>query len=133
MTRYMLDTNIVSHFVRQHQEVIQRAIALPMDDICISAITEGELLFGLIRRPDATRLNFGVQQFLNRIEVLPWGRAVAAEYAALRTSQERRGKTLAPIDLLIAAHAISAGATLVSNDSAFTQISGLSVEDWTKA
>jgi tRNA(fMet)-specific endonuclease VapC len=128
----MLDTNIVSHFVRQHPAVIQRAVAIPMDELCISAITEGELLFGLARRPRATRLNFGIKQFLNRVDVLPWDHTVAADYAALRAGQERRGKILAPIDLLIAAHAISAGATLVTNDAAFTQIPGLPVEDWTK-
>lgn len=128
----MLDTNIVSHFVRQHPSVIRRAVAIPMDELCISAITEGELLFGLARRPDATRLNFGIQQFLSRVAVLPWDRTVAADYAALRAGQERRGRILAPMDLLIAAHAISAGATLVTNDSAFTQIPGLPVEDWTK-
>jgi tRNA(fMet)-specific endonuclease VapC len=128
----MLDTNIVSHFVRQHPAVIQRAVSMPMENLCISAITEGELLFGLARRPAATKLNFGIQQFLSRVDVLPWDRKVAVDYAALRATQERRGKTIAPIDLLIAAHALSAGATLVTNDAAFTQIPGLPVEDWTK-
>jgi len=132
VTSFMLDTNIVSHFVRQHPSVIRRAVAIPMDELCISAITEGELLFGLARRPDAARLNFGIQQFLSRVAVLPWDRTVAADYAALRAGQERWGRILAPMDLLIAAHAISAGATLVTNDFAFAQIPGLPVEDWTK-
>jgi len=128
----MLDTNIVSQFVRKQSEVDKRVVAIPMDAICISAITEGELLFGLIRRPGNKTLAHEVNEFLRRVTALPWDRTVAADYAALRAGQERRGKTIAPIDLLIAAHALSAGATLVTNDSAFTQIPGLPVEDWTK-
>jgi len=132
VTRYLLDTNIVSHFVRQHRQVIRHAIAIPIQALCISAITEGELLFGLARRPQATALGAGIQQFIQRIDVLSWDRNAAANYANLRASQEKRGKPLAPLDLLIAAHALAAGATLVSNDSAFTQIPGLTTEDWTK-
>jgi tRNA(fMet)-specific endonuclease VapC len=128
----MLDTNIVSHFVRQHPEVIRRAVALPMKDLCISAITEGELLFGLARRPDATRLNFGIQQFLGRVDVLPWDRNVAMHYAQLRAGIERQGKNLSWPDLFIAAHALAARATLVTNNAAFAQIPGLLTQDWTK-
>jgi tRNA(fMet)-specific endonuclease VapC len=128
----MLDTNIVSQFVRKQSEVDKHIVAVAMESICISAITEGELLFGLIRRPGNKTLAHEVNEFLRRVTALPWDRTVSADYAALRAGQERRGKTIAPIDLLIAAHAISAGATLVTNDSAFTQIPGLPVEDWTK-
>lgn len=132
MTRYMLDTNIVSKFVRKQSEIDKRVVAVAMDAICISAITAGELLFGLIRRPGNKTLAHEVNEFLRRVRVLPWDRIVAADYASLRAAQESKGKNLARLDLLIAAHAISAGATLVTNDSAFTQIPGLSVEDWTK-
>jgi tRNA(fMet)-specific endonuclease VapC len=128
----MLDTNIVSHFVRKQSEVDKRIVAVNMELLCISAITEGELLFGLVRRPANKTLAHEVDEFLTRVEVLPWNRAVARDYAALRAAQERTGKTLASIDLLIAAHAISAGATLVTNDAAFAQIPGLLTQDWTK-
>ncbi len=123
---------MVSHFVKQHKAVIQRGVSVPIDLLCVSAITEGELLFGLARRPKATRLNAGVLQFISRVGVLPWDRRVAAAYGDLRADLQRRGKTLQPMDLLIAAHAVSAGATLVTNDAAFGQVVGLTVEDWTK-
>jgi tRNA(fMet)-specific endonuclease VapC len=128
----MLDTNIVSHFVRQHPAVMRRAIAVPIDYICLSTLTEAELLFGLARRPEAIRLNLGVQQFLARVDVLPWDRQAAADYATLRADLQRQQLSLAPIDLLIAAHALSAKAVLVSNDAAFSRIAGLSLEDWTR-
>ena len=132
MTRYLLDTNTVSHLIRQHAAVALRVVAAPMASLCISAITEGELLYGLARRPDATRLRAVVQQFLLRVDVLPWDRAAAKRYGTLRALIESKGQTLAPLDMQIAAHAQSAGAVLVTSDRAFKQITGLLLEDWSK-
>ncbi len=132
MTQYLLDTNTVSHLVRQHPVVALRVVAVPMASLCISAITEGELVYGLAKRPDATRLHAVVQQFLLRVDVLPWDRAAARRYGALRALMERKGQTLAPLDMQIAAHALSVGAVLVSNDRAFKQVAGLLLEDWSK-
>lgn len=132
MTQYLLDTNTVSHLVRQHPVVALRVVAVPMASLCISAITEGELLYGLAKRPDATRLQAVVHQFLLRVDVLPWDRAAARHYATLRALMESKGKTLAPLDMQIAAHALSVGAVLVTNDRAFKQVAGLPQEDWSK-
>ena len=132
MTQYLLDTNTVSHLIRQHPALALRVVAAPMASLCISAITEGELLYGLARRPDATRLHAVVQQFLLRIDVLPWDRAAAGRYGSLRARMESKGQTLAPLDMQIAAHALSTGAVLVTNDRAFKTITGLLLEDWTK-
>ena len=130
MTRYLLDTNTVSHLIRQHAAVAPRVVAAPIASLCISAITEGELLYGLARRPDATRLRAVVEQFLLRVDVLPWDRAAAKRYGTLRALMESKGQTLAPLDMQIAAHAQSAGAVLVTSDRAFKQITGLLLEDW---
>lgn len=130
MTRYLLDTNTVSHLIRQHAAVALRVVAAPIASLCISAITEGELLYGLARRPDATRLRAVVEQFLLRVDVLPWDRAAAKRYGTLRALMESKGQTLAPLDMQIAAHAQSAGAVLVTSDRAFKQITGLLLEDW---
>lgn len=131
MKRYMLDTNTVSHLIRQHPGVVRRVVGTPMASLCISAITEGELLFGLAKRPDAKRLRLAVQEFLRRVDVLPWDSAIAGHYGILRADMARRGKILAPLDLLIATHALGAGAVLVTNDRAFGQVTSLHVEDWT--
>jgi tRNA(fMet)-specific endonuclease VapC len=131
VTRYMLDTNTVSHLMRQHPAVVQRVVATSMALLCVSAITAGELLFGLAKRPAATRLHLAVREFLRRVDVLAWDNAVATRYGLLRADMQNRGSTLAPLDLLIAAHALNAGTVLVTNDQAFGQVTNLDVQDWT--
>ncbi len=128
----MLDTNVVSHFLKGHPSVAKHVVAVPMASLCISAITEAELLFGLAKRPDAKRLHMVVQEFLRRVDVLPWDRSAAEYYGIVRANMERQGKTLASLDLLIATHALSVNAALVTNDSAFSQLVGLHIEDWTE-
>ncbi len=131
MTRYLLDTNTVSHLIKSHPLVARRVTQVPMASLCISAITEGELLFGLAKRPHATRLHAVVQEFLRRVDVLPW--SSTESYGAVRADLESRGKTLAPLDLLIAAQARGMDAMLVTNDQAFAHVRGLKIEDWTLA
>jgi len=130
MKRNMLDTNTVRHLIKAHPTVARRVTAVPMATLCISSVTEGELLFGLAKRPDARLLHRVVQEFLLRVDVLPWDRASAARYGTLRADLQSQGKILAPLDLLIAAQALSVDAVLVTNDRAFGQVSGLQVEDW---
>ncbi|MDK9713840.1 type II toxin-antitoxin system VapC family toxin [Sulfuritalea hydrogenivorans] len=129
MKRYMLDTNTVSHLIKAHPAVIRRVLAAPMASLCISAITEGELLFGLAKRPGAKRLHIAVRELLLRLDVLPWNSA--EHYGMARAEMEAQGRILASLDLLIAAHALSVGAVLVTNDRAFRQVGGLQLEDWT--
>lgn len=131
MKRTMLDTNTVSNLLKEHPTVVRRVVAVPMASLCISSITEGELLFGLAKRPDAKRLHLAVREFLRRVDVLPWDSAVAECYGTVRADMARQGKILAPLDLLIATHALSADAVLVTNDRAFDLVAGLHVEDWT--
>jgi len=125
----MLDTNTVSHLIKAHPAVTRRVLAAPMASLCISAITEGELLFGLAKRPEAKRLHAAVRELLLRLDVLPWNSA--EHYGMARAETEAQGRILAPLDLLIAAHALSVGAVLVTNDRAFRQVGGLQLEDWT--
>lgn len=127
----MLDTNIVSHVLKGHPAVTDRLLAKPMGALCVSAITEGELLFGLAKRPAATRLRLAVAEFLSRVEALPWDSAAARRYGETRAAVVRDGRIVAPLDLLIAAHAQSIGAVLVTNDRAIGRIDALRVEDWT--
>jgi tRNA(fMet)-specific endonuclease VapC len=128
----MLDTNIVGHLLNLHPAVVRRVTNASMASLCISAITAGELLFGLAKRPDAVRLHRAVEAFLRRVDVLPWGRDAATRYGGVRAALERDGKVLGALDLLIAAHALHAGSVLVTNDRAFRHVPGLEVEDWTE-
>src|ERR1700728_3994865 len=110
MIRYMLDTNTVSHLIRGNTAVVRRILRVPMASLCISAITKGELLFGLARRAGATRLHAAVTEFLRRVDVLPWNSDTADGYGPLRAALERQGRPLGPLDMLIAAHAMREGA-----------------------
>ncbi len=132
MKRYMLDTNTVSHFLKQHPAVTRQVIAKPMTSLCISAISEGELLFGLAKRPEARNLHQIVNEFMRRMDVLPWDSTTAENYGNMRAELTRKGTPLGSLDMLIAAHAISVDAVLVTSDQAFQQVSDLAVEDWTK-
>ena len=133
MKRFMLDTNTVSFLIKGHPVVARHVVAVPLSSLCISAITEGELRYGLAKRPDATRLHQLVREFLRRVNVLPWDTVVAARYGVVRAALAAQGKTLAPLDLLIAAHALAAEAILVTNDGAFAQLPDVLCEDWTIA
>jgi hypothetical protein len=72
MTRYMLDTNTVTHLLKKHPAVARRVVAVPITALCILAITQGELQFGLAKRPDAIALHEAVRELLRRVDVLPW-------------------------------------------------------------
>jgi tRNA(fMet)-specific endonuclease VapC len=128
----MLDTNVVSHLIKAHPAVVRRVTATPMASLCISAITEGELLFGLAKRPAAKQLHLAVREFLKRVDVLPWDSSVAKHYRAVRADMELQGKLLAPLDMLIGAHALGLGAVLVTSDQAFQRVGDLHTEDWTE-
>jgi tRNA(fMet)-specific endonuclease VapC len=68
---------------------------------------------------------------LRRVEILQWDVSAARRYGILRAALDRTGRSLGSLDLLIAAHALAAGAVLVTNDRDFSQIAQLQVEDWT--
>lgn len=133
MSFYLLDTNMVSHFVKGHRTVVSTLLSKPLTSIFISAITEGELRFGLAKRGGSTKFATPIEQFMRRAASLPWDDRCAKSYGMLRAALERAGKGIGALDLLIAAHALSVGAILVTADKAFRNVPGLSVEDWTQA
>lgn len=128
--RYMLDTNVVSHLIKAHQAMVQPVTSTPMASLCISAITEGEVLFGLAKRPTAKQIHIAMREFLKRVDVLPWDAVIAEHYGTVRAHMEGQGKSLAPLDMLIGAHALSASAVLVTCGQAFQRIGHLQTDDW---
>ena len=128
--RYLLDTNTVSHLIKRHPQAIQRLLAVPMHSLGISAITAGELAFGLAKRPEAVALRAAVHEFLRRVDVLPWNAAVAQTYGRLRAQVQSEGIGLSALDLQIAAHAVHVQAILVSSDQAFGRLTQLKHENW---
>ena len=130
-SRYMLDTNMASYIVRgPSPALVARLVSVPMAQLCVSSITQGELLYGLARKPGATNLHTAVREFLMRVDVLPWDSAPATRYGVLRAALEARGTPLGNLDTLIAAHALATDAVLVTRDQAFARVPALVVEDW---
>ena len=131
---FMLDTNTASYIIKGIPAVVrERLKAAPMSSICISAITEAELLRGVAKKPEAKHLPLAVKEFLIRVDVLSWDSEVAKSYAQLRTACENEGKSLGAMDMLIAAHSVAVDAVLVTNDKAFYNVEHhLSLQDWTK-
>jgi tRNA(fMet)-specific endonuclease VapC len=105
-------------------------LAVPMHSLGISAITAGELAFGLAKRPEAVALRAAVHEFLRRVDVLPWNAAVAQTYGRLRAQVQSEGIGLSALDMQIAAHAVHAQAILVSSDQAFGRLTQLKHENW---
>jgi tRNA(fMet)-specific endonuclease VapC len=130
---YLLDTNIVSYIIKGGvPHVRERLARVPVPEVAISVITEAELRFGVARRPEATRLKIGVEEFLLRVEVLPWDSEAARQYAQVRAALERMGTSMGNLDLMIAAQALAADCVLVTSDRAFRRVKHLEIEDWTK-
>ena len=128
---YLLDTNIVSDLVRNPQG---RAAAwlqrIKGEQICTSVVVTAELRYGAIRR-NSRRLNEQLEIVLSGIEILPLDFPADVRYGELRTQLEESGHTIGPNDLLIAAHALALGHTLVTdNEREFSRVPGLKIENW---
>ena len=131
--RYLLDTNSASYVIKGNfPRVRERLLNVPMAEVGISVVTEAELRFGVARRPEAATLKRVVEEFLLRVEVLPWNSEAAQQYARIRASLEKEGEPMGNLDLMIAAQAVAVGATLVTNDRVFRRVKGLKVEDWSR-
>lgn len=134
---WLLDTNIASHAIRGDVDVLQQLTALPVHSVKMSAVTQAELLYGVAKRGHPAKLAALVHAFIQRVEPLPWTPRVAACYGGLRAACEAQGTPLAPLDMMIAAHALALGqtasVTLVTRDGAFARVpaaQGLVVASW---
>lgn len=131
MTLYMLDTNIVSDLIRNPQGKVAKRIGRAGEDrICTSIIVAAELRYGCAKS-SSSRLRKAVEDLLGEINVLPFDVPADGKYGAIRTELEAAGKPIGSNDLLIAAHAHAAGATIVTaNANEFKRVPGLKVENW---
>jgi tRNA(fMet)-specific endonuclease VapC len=130
--RYLLDTNTASYVIKGSVPVRQRVASIAPADVMISVITEAELRFGVLRRPEATRLEVLVEAFLRFVEIKSWDSAAARRYAEIRATLERNGQPMGNLDMMIAAQALALGAVLATSDRVFGRIKGLKVENWAR-
>lgn len=129
---YMLDTNILVYALRHPGDAIhlklKRHIAR---DICISAITYGELEYGVEKSAYPYQNRTALRQVLAGVPILDFDWAAAEHFGNIFAQLERRGQRIGDRDMLIAAHARAMGYTLVTNNlREFAQVEGLIVEDW---
>lgn len=130
--RYFLDTDICSYIIKNRPPKARRRMnAVPLGQQAISIVTYAELLFG-VKRSSSTKVNRGtVDAFVRHLSILDWNADAAEHYADLRTHLEAAGTPIGAMDLMIAAHARSLGAVVVTNNEChFRRVPGLVVENW---
>jgi tRNA(fMet)-specific endonuclease VapC len=130
--RVMLDTNICIYIIkRRPQSVLERFSKFPVGDIGISTITLAELEYGAAKSAQPRRNREALEEFVSPLEVAAFDRDASEAYGKVRTALEKKGLPIGSMDMLIAAHAVSLGASLVTNnETEFRRVSGLRVENW---
>ena len=128
---FMLDTNIVSSAARDPYGPVARKLAdILVADIKISIVVSAEVRYGFVKN-SPVRLRPAMEAILAEYEILPLFHPIDVIYADIRHARASAGKTVGPNDLLIAAHALSLDAVLVTdNTSEFSRVPGLAVENW---
>ena len=131
MLKYMLDTNIAIYVIKRRPIEALATFNRYADMMCVSTITEAELLHGAEKSQQREHNLRQVADFLSRLEVLPYTSKAAGHYGDIRADLKRKGKPIGVNDLHIAAHARSEGFILVSNNlREFERVDGLRLENW---
>ncbi len=129
-----LDTNICIYIINERSKAALQALrARGGSDVALSAIALAELEHGVAKSAAAERNRVALRHFLAPFEIVPFDDTAAQHYGDIRAGLEQRGTPIGAIDLFIAAHARSAGATLVTNNvREFKRVPDLAVENWTR-
>jgi len=133
--RYLLDTNICIYIINFRPAVVrERFERIAVGEIGISSVTLSELYYGAAKSSKPTQNRNALHKFLLPLGVLAYDEPAAECYGQLRISLEKTGTPIGPMDLMIAAHALSANLTVVTNNRReFDRVPGLVTEDWSKA
>lgn len=130
---HLLDTNTCIYLIRQRPaQALRRFEEFEVGEIGVSVITVSELRHGIEKSARPEQNAQALDQFLLPLEVMDFSAEAIKEYGRIRAALESRGTPIGPLDTLIAAHSVSLGATLVTNNtSEFERVSDLTLEDWT--
>ncbi len=133
--KFMLDTNICIYIIRRKPpEVLHRFNSTMISQIGISSITLSELLYGVSKSSRPEQNHAALAQFLAPLEIASYGDKAAQCYGPLRSRLEKEGTPIGPLDMMIAAHALSIACTLVThNEKEFSRIPNLTIENWTES
>ncbi len=130
---YLLDTNIVSYFLRRSSALLEArmAQALAAQTVAISVLTRAELRFGQAAMAADDRRRGLIDQFLMQVPNLPWTDQAADLYGEIKAEHRRLGTPIGELDTQIAAHALAEGLVLVTHNTRhFERVPRLAVEDW---
>ena len=129
---YMLDTDTCAFVLRRSSEVLlERIQRIPIERQLISVVTLAELLYGVLESNKKKANRMGVDAFVRHVSVKDWTRDAAEHYADIRSDLKKKGQMIGANDLMIAAHARSLDAAVVTNNvKDFGWVKGLRVENW---
>jgi tRNA(fMet)-specific endonuclease VapC len=132
--RFMLDTNTCVDLIRKRDDrILRRMRRLRLDDLCVSSVTLSELEYGAAKSGNPGKNRLALAEFMTPLAVVPYDDAAAAVYGQVRADLERAGTPIGPLDTMIAAHALSLGLILVTdNEREFRRVSGLEIQNWAK-
>jgi tRNA(fMet)-specific endonuclease VapC len=131
MLTYILDTNICIYVMRTYPPGLREKFNALAEQLCISAITLGELRYGCGKVGPPRRDLTAIQHFVARLQVLPFVDKATAHYGQLRAELERAGTPCGPHDMQIGGHARSEGLIVVTNNTReFARMPGVRVENW---
>jgi len=130
--RYMLDTNICIYLIkRQPREVIEKFQGIAPGEIAISSVTVAEMMYGVAKSQHKDKNKSALESFLAPLEIVDFDFKAAQHYGTVRAYLEKMGTPIGAYDLMIAAHALSLGLVLVTNNKReFQRIPDLIVENW---
>ncbi len=133
MNGYLLDTDICIYLIKgKSPRALTKLQTMDIDSVGISSITLGELEYGVARSAKPQQNRLALAQFLAPLSILLFDDMAAAQYGPVRALLEAKGTPIGPLDTLIASHATSLDATLVTNNvREFSRVPGLTVENWT--
>jgi tRNA(fMet)-specific endonuclease VapC len=130
--KYLLDTNIIAYIINERPpEVFTKFQSLSRGDLLVSSVVVAELWFGVTKSQQKERNKLALEKFLEPLTIVDFDVTAAKFYAIIRAELESKGSVIGSNDLLIAAHALSLGLTLVTNNTKeFGRVSGLKLENW---
>lgn len=133
--KYLLDTNVcVDYLTGRFPQVARRIQRSAPEDLCLSSIVIAELRFGADKSGKPSRNHKLLDVLTNEIPGRDFDSAAASIYGKVRSTLEKKGQPIGPNDMLIAAHALSLGLVLVSDNlGEFKRVRGLKLENWREA
>jgi tRNA(fMet)-specific endonuclease VapC len=131
MLKYLLDTNIIIYVLKRRPAEVLKIFNTNASRMAISSITLSELIYGAEKSPNVSKNLEVIEEFISHLDILPYDAKASQHYGQIKATLERKGEIVGENDIHIAAHAISQGLTLVTNNlREFKRVANLALENW---